>query len=377
MTRILIFIAVVLLIFGPLNWLAWRQLTRIHPRRRTLILAAVILGNLMWLALPLMRTFTPVARFIRATLAPVWFGWTSFTLLYAIFLLLVFLAWVPVRRRPFAEFAHRPSKVLLILLVVGFFAGWVQAVVPLRVERVTVEVENLPEAAAGTRLALMGDLHVGLFTRPSRLERIMKTVASLEPHAALIAGDLIDDDPEFVPKLLAGAAHLPAEIPLYAVLGNHEIYGDPAMVIAGLRGSRIRLLVNEGVPFRGVWLAGVSDRAAAQQNIPALKPDLPKALAGRPADMPVVLLSHQPGIIDEARQSGVPLQLSAHTHGGQLGFRPLGLSLAGVFLRYHMGLYDLAPTQLYINTGTGYWVFPFRLGMTPEITLVTLVEKRN
>jgi predicted MPP superfamily phosphohydrolase len=77
-------------------------------------------------------------------------------------------------------------------------------------------------------------------------------------------------------------------------------------------------------------------------------------------------------VLQEARRLRVPLALSAHTHGGQCGFRPLRLSVAGLFLRYHMGLYNVAPTQLYINTGTGYWLFPFRLGMTPEITLIEL-----
>ena len=375
MTRILIFLAVAIVIFVPLNWLAWRQLSRIHPRRRKLVLAAVVLGNLMWVLLPLMRSFTPLARLLRALLAPIWFGWTSFTMLYAVFLLIVLLGWLVRRERPFSEFAHRPSKVFLLILLAGFIVGWYQAIVPLRVERVTIAVDDLPAEADGMRIALMGDLHVGLFTRASRLATIMTTVASLRPDAAVIAGDLIDDDPHFVPKLLAATSHLPREIPLYAVLGNHEIYGDPALVVNLLRDSRIELLMNEGVPFRGIWLAGVSDRAAARENIPALAPDLAKALARRPADAPVVLFSHQPGIIDEARARGVSVQLSAHTHGGQLGFRPLRLSLAGVFLRYHMGGYDLAPTQLYINTGTGYWVFPFRLGMTPEITLVELVRK--
>ncbi len=69
---------------------------------------------------------------------------------------------------------------------------------------------------------------------------------------------------------------------------------------------------------------------------------------------------------------GIPLTLAAHTHGGQLDIRPLGWSLAGVFLDYHMGLYELGASRLYINTGTGYWLFPFRPGMTPEITLIEL-----
>jgi uncharacterized protein len=373
MTRVLIFLAIAFVVFLPFNWITFRQLARIHPRRKRLLLGALIAGNLMWPFFPLLRSSTPFGRAIRAMLGPLWFGWTSFAILYAAFTFIVLLAWIPFRRRPFPDFARWPSRVFLSLGAIAFVVGYYQAIVPLRVERVTVRIPNLPEASAGTRIALLGDLHVGLFTRPSRLDTIFSTVAALEPHAVLIAGDLIDDDPYFVPKLLAGTRALPPATPLYAVLGNHEIYGNPSAVIERLRGSRIRLLLNEGAALRGLWIAGLSDPAASQlgENTP-LKPDLAKALAGRPPSALPIVLAHQPMLIEEARRHGAPLQLSAHTHGGQFGIRPLRWSLAGVFLRHHMGLYDVAPTQLYINTGTGYWLFPFRLGMTPEITLIEL-----
>jgi uncharacterized protein len=370
LVRALIFLAIALLIFLPFNFIAYRQMVRIHPRRRRWIVAAVIAGNLMWPFFLLMRSFTPFARVTRAVFGPLWFGWTSFTIVYAGVIFLVLLAWIPFRRRKtFAEFARWPSRVFLAMTILGGIIGFYQALVPLRVERVPVRIANLPPSLHGARLVLLGDLHVGLFTRMSRLDRIFTTTASLKPDVVLIAGDMIDDDPHFVPKLLDGTRTLPADIPLLGVFGNHEMYGNPQTVIDRLRGSRIRLLVNEGVAVRDLWIAGVSDRAA-QQQMP--KPDLAKALAARPAGSIAVVLSHQPTIIDDARKLQVPLALSAHTHGGQLGFRRFGWSLAGVFLPYHMGHYDLPPTQLYINTGTGYWLLPFRLGMTPEITLIEL-----
>lgn len=369
--RVLIFLGVALLLFLPFNWLAVRQLLRIHPRRRRWILAGVIAGNLMWPFFPLLRSSTDFSRAARAVLGPIWFGWTAFALLYSLFLALVVVAWMLLgRRRDLARFAHRPSQVFLSLLAVGGIVGYYHAIVPLRVERVSVRV---PHLAAPVRLALMGDLHVGLFTRPSRLQKIFATATAARPDAVLIAGDLIDDDPYFVPKLLAGTRALAPEIPLYAVFGNHEMYGDPVAAYQALRGSRLRVLMNEGVPLRGLWIAGVSDPAARQlPNAQQFAPDLGKALAGRPAESVALVLAHQPDIIDEARRRGAAVALCAHTHGGQLGFRPLGLSLAGLFLRYDMGLYDVPPTQLYVNTGTGYWLFPFRLGMTPEITIVDL-----
>lgn len=374
MLRILVFVGIVVLVFAPFNFVAYRGLTRIHPRRRRWVLAAIVLGNLLWPFLPFLRTFTPFTRFARALVGPLWFGWTSFTILYTALLLLVAIVWLPWRRRVrYADFARRPSGALLAILIIAFPVGYYQALVPLRVEHVPIFIKGLPAEAERTRIVLMGDLHVGLFTRPSRLHQIFSTAQSLRPDLVVIDGDLIDDDPYFVPKLLESTGPLSPSVPLIGVFGNHEMYGDPYAVIEQLRGSRIRLLVNEGMPFRGIWLAAISDYAANQ--LPGermLLPDFDKALAGRAPAQVTVAAVHQPKGFDESVKRGIELTLCAHTHGGQFGFRPLRWSLAGVFLEYHMGLYRVRGSQLYVNTGTGYWLFPFRLGMSPEITLIEL-----
>lgn len=373
LVRLLIFLAIALLLFLPFSIVTYRQLVRIHPRRRRIVLALVILGNLLWPFFPTLNVSAGWMRVIRATLGPMWFGWTSFALLYSILLFLILLAWIPFRRIPFAEFARWPSRVFLWIMLIGSVIGYYHAIVPLRVERVPVAIDNLPPALHGKRIALLGDLHVGLFTRRSRLDRIFATTDSLRPDVVVIAGDLIDDDPFFVPKLVEGTRRLSPATPLYAVLGNHEMYGNPRKVIDGLRGSRIRLLVNEGTAEGGMWIAGISDYAANEVPWAAtLKPALDRTLIGMPSGALPVVLSHQPRVFDEVRKRNLPLALVAHTHGGQLGFRPLRISLAGLFLPYHMGLYREGASQLYVNTGTGYWLFPFRLGMTPEITLIEL-----
>ena len=123
-------------------------------------------------------------------------------------------------------------------LVIGVYT----ALVPLDDERVPIVISNAPP----TRIVIIADLHIGLFTRPSRLRQIFATAAALSPDVVLLAGDLVDDDPYFVPKLLDGVRSLPPTTPLLAVLGNHEMYGQPLEFIARLRGSRVRLLVNEG-----------------------------------------------------------------------------------------------------------------------------------
>ena len=368
------FLLVALAIFAIFNVIALRHLWTVHPRRRVFIVIAAVIGNLMWLFLPLLNARTDFSRVIRATLGPPWFGWLAFVLLDSIFIALVAVAWWPfIRKREFREFARVPSRVFLALVATGSVVGFYQALVPLRIERVPISIPNLPADLEGAHFALIADLHVGLFTRPSRLQQIFATTSALRPDLVLILGDLIDDDPYYVPKLLEGTRALDLSIPLLAVLGNHEMYGAPDEVIGKLRGSRVHLLINEGAPFRDAWIAGISDYAARE---PKLRPDMARALAGRPANSLPIVVSHQPKCFDESRSRGIPLTLVAHTHGGQCGFRPLHWSLAGLFLPYHMGLYQRGASQLYVNTGTGFWLLPFRLGMTPEITLVELHRAR-
>jgi hypothetical protein len=367
--RSIAFFAIALAIFVPFNWITWAGLTRIHPRRRRWTLVAILLGNAMWPFFAILNARTDFSRFVRATLGPAWFGWQCFAILYTALLALIAVAWLPFRTRKFTSFAHAPSKVFLWVVIVGSVIGYYDAIVPLRVEHVPVTIANLPPALNGTRIAELADLHVGLFTRESRLRQFFRTAQAERPDVVVLAGDLIDDDPYFVPKLLRGAAALDPSIPLVGVLGNHEMYGAPFEVIEKLRGSRVHLLVNQGTAIHGLWIAGVSDFAARD---PRLEPNFDRTLAGAPPGSLPIVVAHQPKAFQAARARHIPLTLVAHTHGGQLGFRPLHWSLAGLFLRYHMGLYRAGDSQLYVNTGTGYWLLPFRLGMTPEITVIEL-----
>lgn len=364
-------------IFISLNILAWKALTRFHPRFRRLFLVVFAVSNALWLVLPwvLIARTNPLIRLLRATFGPPWFFWLMWVLLYAGLLAVVTICWLPFRRRvPWREFGRRPSAAFLLFTLVFCVVGFYHAVVPLRVETPEIIDARLPAQLDGMKIVLLSDTHVGLFTRMSRLEEIARIVNELKPAVVAISGDMIDDDPFWVPKLLEGFRSI--EAPIVGVLGNHEIYGDPEQVIEKMRGSRIRLLVNEGFPLERdgatLWIAGISDYAAAQRNRTTLAPDLDRALRGRPDGAFVVGLAHQPKIFAEAVEREIPLSLAGHTHGGQCGIRPLGISLAGLFLEYHMGLYRKGSSQLYINTGTGYWLVPLRFGMTPEITAITL-----
>lgn len=371
--------------FAALNVLVVRALLLLHPRRRRWVWIVAAFCNVFWAFLPMIfatRT-TPFSRFVRAFFAPPWFSWMIFLILYAGFLLVLGAIWILVLRRrlPFREAGHTPSAVFLAVLAILGVLGYYDATVPLRVERPVFAFESLDPALHGTKIAVVSDLHVGMFSRPWRLRQIFEHVNRERPDLLVLTGDMIDDDPHFVPRLLDGLRFLDPSIPALAVLGNHEMYGAPREVIRQMNGSRVRLLVNEGWAYerggRGIWFAGISDWAAGQRRLELkdLRPDFDRALAGKPAAYFPVVVAHQPKAFPEAIERGLPLTLCGHTHGGQLGSPPLRWSLAGVFLPYHMGAYHEGRSHAYVNTGTGYWVVPFRLGMTPEITIVRLEHR--
>jgi predicted MPP superfamily phosphohydrolase len=365
-------IALAVATFLIANIAAFRILVRVHPRRRAIVIALMVIGNVMWLFFPWLNARTDLSRFVRATLGPPWFAWNCFAILYSTFVLLVAILWLPLHRRiSFARFAQWPSRLVLWATLFALVIGVWNALVPLRIERVPIAIEDLRPELNGFRVALISDLHTGLYTRRSRLETIFNTAAAQKPDVILLAGDNVDDDPIFTTKLLAATRVLDPHMPLIAVLGNHEMYGQPFEVIQRLRGSRIHLLVNEGIALKGVWIAGLSDFAA---RTPKLAPDIDAAMRGlQPGGFPI-LLAHQPKAFAEARKRGLPLTLCGHSHGGQFAFRPLHWSLAGIFLPYHMGLYKDGESQLYVNTGTGYWLLPWRfgIGISPEITVIEL-----
>jgi predicted MPP superfamily phosphohydrolase len=179
----------------------------------------------------------------------------------------------------------------------------------------------------------------------------------------VITGDIVDGRLEELRSHVEPLRQLKARDGVYAVTGNHEYYWNADAWLEHIRSLGIRVLRNEHVTIAGAFqLAGVDDTSAGE--------DLPRALVGRDPALPVVLLAHHPRTIARAAPAGVDLQLSGHTHGGQL--LPLGW-LSRLFDPHIAGLARFGATWLYVSEGTGYWGPPMRVGTTQEITVITLV----
>lgn len=240
-----------------------------------------------------------------------------------------------------------------------------------RVRAVDVSIPGLGAAFDGLRLVVVTDTHFAALDRLRWSERVVEVVNAQRPDIACHAGDLADGP---VPRRRAQVDPLgKVEAPLgrFYITGNHEYFGDAQGWIDHMTGLGWQPLRNEHRTLtRGsdtLVIAGIDDPTGA--SLPGHGPDLPSALTGAPPGAPVVLLAHQPKQIADSAAAGVALQISGHTHGGQIW--PFHY-LVRLDQPVVAGLSTHGRTQLYTSRGTGFWGPQLRVFAPSEITVLTL-----
>lgn len=239
------------------------------------------------------------------------------------------------------------------------------------VKRMTVLLPKLPPEADGFRITLVSDLHVGPALGRSFTQRVVDTVNGTDPDLIAVAGDLIDGRVADLRSTVAPLAELRSRLGTYYVTGNHEYYSGADEWVEHVRELGMRVLMNSRVELPGFDLAGVDD---VEGEAEGRGPDVAAALAGRDPARACVLLAHQPVVIHDAVDHGVDLQLSGHTHGGQLFPGNLIADLANPTLA---GLERYGDTQLYVTRGAGAWGPPVRVAAPSDITVLELRTVRD
>ncbi len=246
------------------------------------------------------------------------------------------------------------------------------------VERVPITLRGLDPALDGFRIVTFSDGHVSPTYGRRRFERLVDIVNAQRPDVVAIVGDLVDGSVEEMREDIAPLADLVSDQGVYFVTGNHEYFVDTRSWLRHLPTLGVQVLRNERVGLtRGgsaFDLAGIDDRTAASSGVPGHGADLDAALDGRDDTVPVVLLAHQPVMVEQARDAGVDLQLSGHTHGGQLWPFDYAIRLDQPAAE---GWSRHGDTQLYVTSGAGYWGPPMRIDARPEVTVVELRSPRG
>ncbi len=237
------------------------------------------------------------------------------------------------------------------------------------IARVRVPLARLPAGTKPYTLVQITDIHVGPTIGEGFVRAIVEEVNALDPDCVVITGDLVDGSVAELGPLAEPLRDIKARDGVFFVTGNHEYYSGVEEWLVFLGGLGIRVLRNERVPVGPIDLAGVDDWSARSYG-KGHGADIPRALEGRDPARPVVLLAHQPQAIHEAEAHGVDLQVSGHTHGGQLYPWKYAVQL---ITPYVAGLYRHKTAALYVSRGTGYWGPPMRVGAPAEITHLELV----
>ncbi len=384
-----------------MHWYIWKRLVKDTLRpgraRRLLTVVTVLLAVLVAATLVLPRTVGLAGAGWYAWPGYIWFG-----LLVYLFLILAVLelprlalrGWV--QRKPLEATALNPPEQAVVSaepvakpdlgrrlflargagLVAGAASvslvgvGMANALGPPDLLRVPVRLPKLDPAFDGFRIAVVSDIHLGPLTGRAHTERIVRMINESSPDMVAIVGDLADGTVAALGPAAEPLRDLVSREGTFFVTGNHEYFEEPFEWLRELERLGLHLLRNENTVIRrggaAFDLAGVNDLAGRMADD---GPDFDRALAGRDPSRPTVLLAHQPVQVAEAAKRGVDLQLSGHTHGGQLWpfHYVVGMQQGAV-----AGLSTVDGTQLYVTRGAGFWGPPVRVGAPPDITVLSL-----
>jgi hypothetical protein len=265
----------------------------------------------------------------------------------------------------------RAALVATVALVAGA-QGLRSALAGPAVRRVEIGLARWPRELDGFRIAQISDIHIGPILGRAFAEDLVRRVNALAPDLVAITGDLVDGDARLLAGEVAPFAGLRARHGAYFVTGNHDHYSGARAWSAVVSGLGIRVLRNERVEIRSGGavfdLLGVDDHRGDVVGGDGGE-DLGRALAGRDPARAAILLAHDPSTFRRASELGIDLQLSGHTHGGQIW--PFEW-LVRLVVPFVAGLYRRGGAILYVSRGTGFWGPPMRLRAPAEIGEIVL-----
>jgi predicted MPP superfamily phosphohydrolase len=251
------------------------------------------------------------------------------------------------------------------------YGRW-RAFAPPQVTELAVRIPKLPRALDGLSIVQLTDIHVGHFIQRRFMDELVRQANALRPDLFAITGDLVDGDVASLGPAVAALRGLTSRYGSFFVTGNHDYYSGDEEWTGFLQSLDIQVLRNRHVRIGDAGgsldLVGVDDWSGGRRRNKKGY-DLDRALLGRDPDRAAVLLAHQPANFQVAAERGVDLQISGHTHGGQLVPMTLFIHLAW---EHAAGLYRHADSHIYVSRGCGFWGPPMRVGSPPEIVKLVL-----
>ena len=234
----------------------------------------------------------------------------------------------------------------------------------IRTRKIAVTLPGLPEGWRGRRAVLMSDIHLGHINGEAFSRRLVAKARALKPDVVFIPGDLFDGTEVDLDHLVMPFRQLDAQFGTFFTTGNHEEFGGTAEKVRAVARAGMRVLQNEKVTIDGLHIGGVP---WGDSLSPIRLQAVLEKMQFNPSEASI-LLNHMPSRLPIVERAGVSLQLSGHTHGGQVF--PFTWMTRRVFGRFTYGLHRFGALQVYTSTGAGTWGPPMRVGTHPEIVLI-------
>jgi predicted MPP superfamily phosphohydrolase len=377
-----IFLITFILIYGGMHLYLFAKIRNVIPLGTGSTVGLIILFAIMILAPIAVRILErhgleAPARFTAYT-GYIWMGvlfiFFMVSLMFDLYRLMVHVGAVTISGR---LSCLNPSPLLTFILSVLVSAGinmygYVEAKNP-RAEVISIESAKIPEKIGKIRIAQISDVHIGIIVGEKRLKRIVDEIKKAEPDILVSTGDLLDGQIDNIVEPLKLLRSIEPRYGKFAVTGNHEFYAGLHESIAFMKDSGFTVLRGEGKTIAGlINIAGIDDPSGRRLGL-SREVSERNLLSQFNHEYFVLLLKHQP-VVDKDTYGLFDLQLSGHTHKGQIF--PFSL-ITRIFFPNHGGYFNLpGQSRLYVNRGAGTWGPPIRFLSPPEITVIDLVHKK-
>ncbi len=334
----------------------------------------ILLLMLSFLAVSFVFSWTAASfceNFFTRTLYVVFGFWLGMLLNFGLAAFLTWLIFLLLRIfQPGKVFSRKIGAVLILAAIAfSFYGAW--DAFNIQSKNITVKIKGLPEAWKNKTAVLISDTHLGFVHRENFLREVVEKINEIHPDIVFITGDLFDgtasDDLSLLVKPLKD---INAPDGVFFITGNHEIYLGWDRAIAAFIGTGVRLLNDETIEIDGVQITGIGYLGFGRPG--SLKTALGEQKNFDPMK-PNILLYHTPTEISDAKESGIDLQLSGHTHNGQIF--PIKFISKMVYQGYEYGLYEEGGYSIYTTSGVGTWGPMMRTGAKPEIVRISFSEK--
>jgi uncharacterized protein len=267
------------------------------------------------------------------------------------------------------------AKAIVAFIIIGLVAaillgGYINSLIP-RIRTLDIVVQKSAGEMKTINIVAASDIHLGTIVGRERFNRIVDKINSLHPDVVLFPGDIVDEDLAPVVRQNLGETlrSIKPRFGVFAVTGNHEYIGGVEQACTYLSEHNVVMLRDRAVKVNDSFFLVGREDPSSRRFANRQRRTLAELMTGVDKAYPVILMDHQPAQLDESVQEGVDLQLSGHTHNGQLW--PFNYVVKALF-EVACGYKKIGNTHVYVSTGVGTWGPPVRIGHRPEIVNILL-----